>query len=80
MGIVALGLVEGKGDMLDAVLGAKLQEEVGKLSQLGGELFYIVGRGDSAEQQHVVREMGGSASGCQDYERHGKGCIFRGKA
>ena len=23
--------------------------------------------------------MGGSARGRQDYERHGKGCIFRGK-
>ena len=65
--------------MLDAVLGAELHEEVGELSHFGGEPFYIVGRGDSAEQQHVVGEMGGSASGCQDYERHGKSCIFRGK-
>ncbi len=77
MGIVTLGLVEG--EVLDAVLGAELHEEVGELSHFGGEPFYIVGRGDSAEQQHVVGEMGGSASGRQDYERHGKGCIFCGK-
>lgn len=40
--------------MLDAMLGAELHEEVGELFQLGGEPFYIVGRGDSTEQQHVV--------------------------
>lgn len=77
--IVRLGLVEGKGEVLDAVLGAELHEEFGELFQLCGEPFYIVGRGDSAEQQHVVGEMGGFACGRQDYERHGKGCIFRGK-
>lgn len=76
VGIVTLGLVEGKGDMLDAVLGAELHEEVGELSQFGGEPFYIVGRSDSAEQQHVVRKMDGSVRSCEDYERHGKGCIF----
>lgn len=79
MGVVTLGLVEGEGEVLDAVLRAELHEEVGELSHFGGEPFYIVGRGDSAEQQHVVGEMGGSACGRQDYERHGKGCIFRGK-
>lgn len=78
VGIVTLGLVEGEGEMLDAVLGAELHEEIGELSHLGGEPFYIVGRGDSIEQQHVVGEMGDSARGRQDYERHGKGCIFRG--
>ena len=55
--IVALGLVEGEGEMLDAVLGAELDEKVGELSQFGGKPFYIVGRGDSAEQQHVVGEI-----------------------
>ena len=80
VGVVTLGLVEGEGEVLDAVLGAELHEEVGELFHLGGEPFYIVGRGDSAEQQDVVGEMGGSARGRQDYERHGKGCIFRGKA
>ena len=80
VGIVTLGLVEGEGEVLDAVLGAELHEEVGELSQFGAEPFYIVGRGDSAEQQDVVGEMGGSACGRQDYERHGKGCIFRGKS
>ena len=79
VGIVTLGLVEGEGEVLYAVLGAELHEEVGELSQFGAEPFYIVGRGDSAEQQDVVGEMGGSASGRQDYERNGKGCIFRGK-
>ena len=54
--------------MLDAVLGAELHEEVGELSQFGAEPFYIVGRCDSAEQQHVVGEMGGSVRGRQDYE------------
>lgn len=62
MGIVTLGLVEG--EVLDTVLGAELHEEVGELSQFGAEPFYIVGRSDSAEQQHVVGEMGGSARGC----------------
>ena len=50
VGIVALGLVEGEGEVLDAVLGAELHEEVGELSQLRAEPFYIVGQGDSAEQ------------------------------
>ena len=50
VGIVRLGIVEGKGEVLDAVLGAELHKEVGELSKLGGEPFYIVGRGDSAEQ------------------------------
>lgn len=50
VGIVTLGLVEGKGEVLDAVLGAELHEEVGELSQFGGEPFYIVCRGDSTEQ------------------------------
>lgn len=50
VGVVTLGLVEGKGEVLDAVLGAKLHEEVGELSHFGGEPFYIIGRGDSAEQ------------------------------
>ena len=67
---------EGKGEVLDAVLGAELHEKVGELSQFCGEPFYIVGRGDSAEQQHVVGEMGGSASSCEDYEQYCKGCIF----
>lgn len=79
MGIVTLGLGEGDGEVLDAVLWAELHEEVGELSHLGGEPFYIVSRGDFAEQQHVVGEMGGSSRCCQDYERHGKGCIFLGK-
>lgn len=48
--IVTLGLVEGKGEVLDAMLGAELHEEVGELSQFGGEPFYIVCRGDSTEQ------------------------------
>lgn len=48
--IVTLGLVEGEGEVLDAVLGAELHEEVGELSQFGGEPFYIVCRGDSTEQ------------------------------
>lgn len=76
VGVVTLGLVEGKGEVLDAVLGAELHEEVGELSQLGGEPFYLVGRSDSAEQQYVVGEMGGSVRGCEDYERHGKDCVF----
>ena len=50
VGIVTLGLVEGEGEVLDAVLGAELHENVGELSHFGGEPFYIVGRGDSAEQ------------------------------
>ena len=33
MGVVTLGLVEGKGEVLDAVLGAELHEEVGELSE-----------------------------------------------
>lgn len=49
-GVVALGLGEGEGEVLDAVLGAELHEEVGELSQFGGEPFYIVCRGDSTEQ------------------------------
>ena len=77
--IVTLGLVEGKGEVLDAVFGAELHEEVGELSQFGGEPFYIVCRGDSAEQQHVVGEFKGSVRRCEYYERYGKGCIFGGK-
>lgn len=50
VGVVTLCLVEGKGEVLDAVRGAELHKEVGELSQFGGEPFYIVGRGDSAEQ------------------------------
>ena len=42
-GIVRLGLVEGKGEVLDAVLGAELHEEVRQLSQLRAEPFYNVG-------------------------------------
>ena len=42
-GGVALGLVEGEGEVLDAVLWAELHEEVGKLFKLGGEPFYIDG-------------------------------------
>ena len=42
VGIVTLGLVEGEGEVLDAMLGAELHEEVGELFQLGGEPFYIV--------------------------------------
>ncbi len=61
----SLGLVEGKGEVLDAVLGAELHKEVGELFQLCGEPFYIVGRGDSAEQQHVVGEMCSSVCGCR---------------
>ena len=41
--IVRLGLVEGKGEVLDAVLGAELHEEVRQLSQLRAEPFYNVG-------------------------------------
>ena len=41
--IVTLGLVEGKGEVLDAVLGAELHEEVRQLSQLRAEPFYNVG-------------------------------------
>lgn len=63
MGIVTLGLVEGEGEVLDAVLGAELHEEVGELSQFGSEPFYIVGRGGSPEQQDVIGEMSGSACG-----------------
>ena len=74
--IVTLGLVDG--EMLDAVLGAELHEEVGELSQFGGEPFYTVGRSDSAEQQHVVRKMDGSVRSCEDYERDGKGRVSRG--
>ena len=68
VGVVTLGLVEGKGEVLDAVLGAELQEEVGELSHFCGEPFYIVGRGDSAEQQYVVWEMGGSVRSREDDE------------
>ena len=50
VGIVTLGLVEGKGEVLDAMLGAELHEEVGELSQFRAEPFYIVCRGDSTEQ------------------------------
>lgn len=74
--MVGLVLREGDGEVLDAVLGAELHEEVGELSQLGGEPFYIVGRGDSAEQEHVVWEMGGSVRSREDYERHSKGRVF----
>lgn len=74
--MVGLVFGEGGGEVLDAVLGAELHEEVGKLSQFGGEPFCIVGRGDSAKQQHVIGEMSSCARGRQDYERHGKGCIF----
>ena len=76
MGVVTLGLVEGKGEVLDAVLGAELHEEVGELSHFGGEPFYIVVRGNSAEQQYVVWEMGGSVRSREDYERHGKDRVF----
>ena len=41
-GVVTIGLVEGKGEVLDAVLGAELHEEIGELSQFDGEPFYIV--------------------------------------
>lgn len=43
VGIVTLGLVEGESEVLDAVLGTKLHEEIGELSQFGAEPFYIVG-------------------------------------
>lgn len=76
VGGVTLGLVEGKGEVLDAVLGAELHEEVGKLSHFCGEPFYIVGRGNSAEQQYVVWEMGGFVRSREDYERHGKDRVF----
>lgn len=76
VGIVTLGLVEGKGEVLDAMLGAELHKEVGELSHFGGEPFYIVGRGDCAEQEHVVWEMGGSVRSREDYERHSKGRVF----
>ena len=33
---------EGEGEVLDAVFGTELHEEVGELSKLGGEPFYIV--------------------------------------
>ena len=68
MGVVTLGLVEGEGEVLDAVLGAELHEKVGELSELGGEPFYIFGRGDSTKQQHVVWEMGGSVRNREDDE------------
>lgn len=77
--VVRLVFGEGESEVLDAVLGAELHEEVGELSQLCGEPFYIVGRGDSAKQQYVVGEMGGSVRGCQDYERYCKRCSFGGK-
>lgn len=73
--VVRLVFGEGESEVLDAVLGADLHEEVGELSQLCGEPFYIVGRGDSAKQQYVVGEMGGSVRGCQDYERYCKRCM-----
>ncbi len=38
-----------EGEVLDAVFGAELHEEDGELSHLGGEPFYIVGRGDSID-------------------------------
>ena len=79
VGIVTLGLVEGKGEVLDAMFGAELHEEVGELSQFDTEPFYIVCRGDSAEQQHVVGEFKGSVRRCEYYERHGKGRIFGGQ-
>ena len=63
VGIVTIGLVKGEGEVLDTVLGAELHEEIGKVFHFGGEPFYIVVRGDSAEQQHVVGEMDGSARG-----------------
>ena len=69
-GIITIGLVEGKGEVLYAVLGAELHEEVGELSQLGGEPFYIVGRGDTAEQQHIVREVVESVRSRKDYQRY----------
>lgn len=76
VGVVTLGLVESKGEVLDAVLGAKLHEEVGELSHFCGEPFYIVCRGNYAEQQYVVWEMGGSVRSREDYERHSKGLLF----
>lgn len=79
VGIVTLGLVEGEGEVLDAMFRAELHEEVGELSKLGGEPFYIVCRGDSTEQQHVVGEFKGSVRRCEYYERHGKDRIFGGK-
>ncbi len=43
-GIVTLGLVEGEGEVLHTVFGTELHEEVGVLSQLYTEPFYIIGR------------------------------------
>lgn len=77
MGVVALGLVEGEGEMLDAVFGAELHEEVGELSQLGCEPFYIVGRSDTAEQHDVVGEIIEAVRVREDGER-GRECrVFR---
>lgn len=78
-GMVGLVFGEGESEVLDAVLGAELHEEVGELFQFGGEPFYIVGRGDSAEQQHVVGEVARPVRSCEDDERYCKGCIFGGK-
>ena len=50
VGGITLGLVEGKGEVLDAMFGAELHEEVGELSQSGGKPFYIVCRDDTTEQ------------------------------
>lgn len=61
---VSHGFVEDERVELDAVPGAEMHEEVGELSQFGGEPFCIVGRGDSTEQKYVVGEMGSSAGGC----------------
>ena len=41
--MVEFVLGEANGEVLDTVLGTELHEEVGELSQLCGEPFYIVG-------------------------------------
>lgn len=71
VGVVTLGLVEGKGEVLDAVLGAELHEEVDELSHFGDEPFYIVERGDGDEHHHVVGEIVEVVRVREDDERGG---------
>ena len=77
--VVRLVFGECESEVLDAVLGAELHEEVGELSQFGAQPFYIVGCCNSTEQQHVVGEVARSVRSCEDYERYCKGCIFGSK-
>lgn len=56
-GIVALGLVEGKGDMLDAVRHAEFFEEQDELTQFFNEPVLIFSRGDGDEYHHVIGKV-----------------------